>query len=661
MPKRARLIGAALLLAVLASLAVHLIFLLPMLARFLARPAEPEGSPKPVEITWEPERHRPRSRPALTRSRPMALAEQRLAQRPKPKRQPRRRAAPPRTRPRVFPRVRPRPIVRHRPRAPRPRPRPRPRRRAPPRPRVRPVKLRIYHMKMVDQDNKRNEPPPRDARFLAQRNRDVRHQTRARHTNLDRHSSRTNLRSRAPKKVGSLTREPKTEARQLRRAAKERAGAPRRARARPRRLLRAQRPAQPRARPRRSSLLSMRNRRPHQDRELLEPKPAPLSPQGTLAIRQRPPRRPKPSASRATARAAPRRRLRLRLTPQDADRVFGAQWAAEWKARNRRRGSRGPKSQRWKRIQAALENYVPEVREGNQTALKTRAHPYAAYIAAMHRKIHPLWGDGFLVDLDRMPAHDKFNDWSRFTKLELVLDNQGRVIKAGVVKPSGFLPFDVAALDVVFQAAPFGPPPRAILSYDGRVYLHWRFHRDQRQCGTFGVDPFILAGPKERRDHLRGGGQVREGRTGRALRRRGGAAAQPPRSVGGGGAGRARGLDVRARGPAAAWIVGFQQSKTDRMLRASALPFFVSGRPVRGLRQLESIYRALILETPNRRLGRPVQLLTAAGLRQRIGTLPRGVRPGTGQLYVVARYGSDDLVLVLDRRGQRWAVVGIAR
>ena len=55
----------------------------------------------------------------------------------------------------------------------------------------------------------------------------------------------------------------------------------------------------------------------------------------------------------------------------------------------------------------------------------------------------------------------------------------------GVVKTSGITPFDVAALDSVQRASPFGPAPSAIVSPDGRVYLHWEFHREEAiACST---------------------------------------------------------------------------------------------------------------------------------------------------------------------------------
>jgi hypothetical protein len=63
----------------------------------------------------------------------------------------------------------------------------------------------------------------------------------------------------------------------------------------------------------------------------------------------------------------------------------------------------------------------------------------------------------------------------------------------GIVKTSGITAFDIAALDAVDRAQPFGPAPNAIVSPDGNVYLHWEFHRDEvYACSTMGARPFIL-------------------------------------------------------------------------------------------------------------------------------------------------------------------------
>jgi TonB family protein len=74
----------------------------------------------------------------------------------------------------------------------------------------------------------------------------------------------------------------------------------------------------------------------------------------------------------------------------------------------------------------------------------------------------------------------------------MVHNRDGTVDKVTVVRASGYLPFDAAAIDAAYNAGPYPDPPRAIRSANGKIYVHWQFHRDERQCATSGVDYFIL-------------------------------------------------------------------------------------------------------------------------------------------------------------------------
>jgi hypothetical protein len=44
----------------------------------------------------------------------------------------------------------------------------------------------------------------------------------------------------------------------------------------------------------------------------------------------------------------------------------------------------------------------------------------------------------------------------------------------------------------VFASGPYPNPPKEIRSGNGKVYMHWAFHRNERACGTFGAQPYIL-------------------------------------------------------------------------------------------------------------------------------------------------------------------------
>jgi TonB family protein len=147
---------------------------------------------------------------------------------------------------------------------------------------------------------------------------------------------------------------------------------------------------------------------------------------------------------------------------------------------------------RWR---TAIENYVSSVKPGNQTALNTAAVPFASYLNGIHNRIHPIFADSFLGSLDNLPPSHPMNDKHLVTRLEIVLTRDGHLRRMGVVSTSGITAFDIAALDAVDRAQPFGPAPSAIISPDGNVYLHWEFHRDEFACSTAGARPFVLSAP----------------------------------------------------------------------------------------------------------------------------------------------------------------------
>jgi hypothetical protein len=188
----------------------------------------------------------------------------------------------------------------------------------------------------------------------------------------------------------------------------------------------------------------------------------------------------------------------LNLSPQVAVSAIGQdRLARERVADGERR--RSQHAGRWKpggieRWRAAIENYVPSVRPGNQTALNTARVPFASYLNQIHNRLHPVFADAFLASLDDLPTAHPMNQMNMSTNIEIVLDEEeGRIQRMGVTKTSGVTAFDIAALESVHKAQPFGTPPRAIVSPDGNVYLHWEFHRDPNNaCSTYFARPFLL-------------------------------------------------------------------------------------------------------------------------------------------------------------------------
>jgi hypothetical protein len=170
--------------------------------------------------------------------------------------------------------------------------------------------------------------------------------------------------------------------------------------------------------------------------------------------------------------------------------------AADGEARRaKHRGANGEKpGLDWR---AAVENYEPSVKVGNQTSLNAAKSAFGSYINTMHNRIHPIFAEEFLQSLSNLPPGHKFND-NLVTFVELVLSkDDGKILRAGITKASGFTAFDVIAVSSARRAGPFGKPPDAIVSHDGKVYIHWEFHRDPYDaCSSRNARPYLLKAPE---------------------------------------------------------------------------------------------------------------------------------------------------------------------
>jgi TonB family protein len=116
---------------------------------------------------------------------------------------------------------------------------------------------------------------------------------------------------------------------------------------------------------------------------------------------------------------------------------------------------------------------------------------YANYLNSLHARIHPIFADGFLADLDRLPARDPLNIPTLSTELAFVVDGKtGRLDSAKVSRSSGVPAFDAGALDALKRAFPSAPPHPTTWSSDGKVYVLWEFYRGPEAGGTWNTRPF---------------------------------------------------------------------------------------------------------------------------------------------------------------------------
>jgi TonB family protein len=344
--------------------------------------------------------------------------------------------------------------------------------------------------------------------------------------------------------------------------------------------------------------------------------------------------------------------MKTQLEFDDYERIVGTEKAEKERAIAQR--DRSMKKGRYKKkleaIKSALENFTPDVRPGNQTALKTRAHPFALYLARMHRRIHELWGFGFLEDLDGKSADHELNDFDLFTSIEVAINPDGSVYKMTVAKASGQLEFDVAALHTIEAAAPYEQTPEKIRSVDQRVYLRWGFYRNWRQCGTFNVEPYILTEIPGGVVPLDAGMDTTDGKVSAAD------AADPENPVtpepakGSGASGEdhshahVHAGDNEAKYTANMWIAGLSNGSVDKMLKVSAVPFYAGSEVAASdTKQLREVYEGLLVESGKLK---DWDLLTPERYAEKVGT---PVQLAEGSLILLVRTKKEAFALVLSK------------
>jgi TonB family protein len=405
---------------------------------------------------------------------------------------------------------------------------------------------------------------------------------------------------------------------------------------------------------------------------------------------------------------------RFRPRPKDLVALFGKDANAPQRAEHARESkTKGVWADAKSHYQSPLENMVPEVQVGNQTALRSRKHPFARFIAQMHREIHDAWAWGFLEQLDAQGRNHPLNKFDLWSRVEIVLDRDGTIEKVTTVRHSGNLAFDAAAREVIHSSGPFPDPPQEIRSGNGKIYIHWAFHRDERACGTFGAQPFILdnAGAGDRPDPdaiVRGGKSERESLGRRLAKPRASGAsgvALPPGGAGGhahgegdehaghnhggggegelegeggegpgagsGGGGKAESSsadadadaeDPEAKKVANEWLHYFAAGEVDRTIARSSLPFNAGDTVAARTRdELRELVRTMHEESKAAGKPKAAKIYTAAGLRKVFGSVPAGVQEGAGKTYGVTKIGPDYMILVLEKKFGSWRVVGITR
>ncbi len=123
------------------------------------------------------------------------------------------------------------------------------------------------------------------------------------------------------------------------------------------------------------------------------------------------------------------------------------------------------------------DDYLKKVDKGLQTLLSTREFVYYSYYNRIRNQLREHWESRIKQKVEKIFRQGRgiASTQDHITKVVIILDNKGVLIKVQVIEESGIRDLDQAAIDAFKEAAPFPNPPKGIIDKNGTIKIHWNF------------------------------------------------------------------------------------------------------------------------------------------------------------------------------------------
>lgn len=118
-----------------------------------------------------------------------------------------------------------------------------------------------------------------------------------------------------------------------------------------------------------------------------------------------------------------------------------------------------------------------DVRIGSFTALNTDQYLYYSFYARIEEQIRYRWESRVMAAIQRFDNITMMNTGNRnwVTQVEFLLDREGFLKSALVMKESGVKIFDMAAINAFREARVFPNPPPEMIKEDGFIHIKYSF------------------------------------------------------------------------------------------------------------------------------------------------------------------------------------------
>jgi protein TonB len=109
------------------------------------------------------------------------------------------------------------------------------------------------------------------------------------------------------------------------------------------------------------------------------------------------------------------------------------------------------------------------------TRLNTKEYKYYGYYSRIKTQLNQWWVPKVQQKFTNMLRQGRSiaSDENKVTKLVIVLNDAGNLVRVQVLGESGVRDLDDAAIEAFRQAAPFPNPPKGMIDSDGTVKIRW--------------------------------------------------------------------------------------------------------------------------------------------------------------------------------------------
>lgn len=120
---------------------------------------------------------------------------------------------------------------------------------------------------------------------------------------------------------------------------------------------------------------------------------------------------------------------------------------------------------------------IEGVDQSLMTQLNTKEYKYYGYYTRIRHQLNQWWQPKVKEKVSKLMSKGRTiaAEQNKNTKVIIVLNDQGTLVKVQILGASGVRELDDAAVEAFKQAAPFPNPPKGLVDTDGTIKIRWDF------------------------------------------------------------------------------------------------------------------------------------------------------------------------------------------